>query len=176
MYNAYSDEGNRSSMLRSGIWEESKNPKSCLKAKRRAGQLAYAQTIPAHRLTTPLRILRSSDRFLQRRMSLLPLPQKVCSNRSLRFLDYTIRKCYCLNRLINVEVARLVGFRYEKSSDRALLLEAIYSLTSVLKSSENRPISTKILRGWRMARGAFGRGLVKLKVPDTDIRAGGALV
>ena len=34
----------------------------------------------------------------------------------------------------------------------------------------------RILRGWRMARGAFGRALVKLKVPDTDVRAGGALV
>ena len=27
-----------------------------------------------------------------------------------------------------------------------------------------------------MAKGAFGRGLVKLKVPDTDVRADGALV
>ena len=26
-----------------------------------------------------------------------------------------------------------------------------------------------------MARGAFGRGLVKLKVPDTDVRAGSFL-
>ena len=59
---------------------------------------------------------------------------------------------------------------------RLLPLAAIYSLTSVLKSSENSPISRKILRGWRMARGAFGRGLVKLKVPDTDVRADGALV
>ena len=63
-----------------------------------------------------------------------------------------------------------------KPSGRALLLEAIYSLTSVLKKIENSPISTKILQGWRMARGAFGRALVKLKVPDTDVRAGGALV
>ena len=163
-------------MLRSGIWEGSKNPKSCLMAKWRAGQLAFAQTIPAHRLTTPLRLLRSSDRFLQRRMSLLPLPQKVYLNCPIRFLDCTNRTCYCLNRLINVEVARLVDFRYEKSSGRALLLKAIYSLTSVLKSSENSPISRKILRGWRMARGAFGRGLVKLKVPDTNVRADGALV
>ena len=73
-------------------------------------------------------------------------------------------------------MARLVDFRCEKPSGRALLLEAIYSLTSVLKSSENSPISTKILQGWRMARGAFGGGLVKLKVPDTDVRADGALV
>ena len=65
---------------------------------------------------------------------------------------------------------------FGKASGRALLLTAIYSLTSVLKISENIPISKKILRGWRMARGAFGRGLVKLKVPDTDVRAGGALV
>ena len=59
---------------------------------------------------------------------------------------------------------------------RLFLVAAIYSLTSEIKSPENSPISRKILRGWRMARGAFGRGLVKLKVPDTDVRAGGALV
>ena len=73
-------------------------------------------------------------------------------------------------------MARIEGFRLRKPSGRALLLEAIYSLTSVLKKIENSPISAKILQGWRMARGAFGRGLVKLKVPDTDVRAGGALV
>ena len=93
-WKSYSDEGNRRYMLRSGIWEESKNPKSCLTAKRRAGQLAFAQTIPAHRLTTPLRLLRSSDRFLQRRMSLLPLPQKVYLNRPLRFLHISSQKCH----------------------------------------------------------------------------------
>ena len=73
-------------------------------------------------------------------------------------------------------MARLEDFPLRKSSGRALLLTAIYSLTSVLKISENSPISKKILREWRMARGAFGRELVKLKVPDTDVRAGGALV
>ena len=61
-------------------------------------------------------------------------------------------------------------------SSRALLLKAIYSLSSGLKKPENSLISRKFLRRWRMARGAFGRGLVKLKVPDTDVRAGGALV
>ena len=45
-----------------------------------------------------------------------------------------------------------------------------------LEKPENSPISRKVLRGWRMARGAFGRALVKLKVPDTDVRADGALV
>ena len=125
-YNTYSDEGNRRYMLRSGIWEESKNPKRCLRAKRRAGQLAYAQTIPAHRLTTPLRILRSSDRFLQRRMSLLSLPQKVYLNRPLRFLGCTKGKCYRLNRLINVEVARLEDYRLRKVfRPRLLSLAAI---------------------------------------------------
>ena len=73
-------------------------------------------------------------------------------------------------------MARLKDIDFGNPSGRALLLEAIYSLTSVLKSSENSPISTKILREWRMARGAFGRVLVKLKVPDTDVRADGALV
>ena len=65
---------------------------------------------------------------------------------------------------------------FEKPSGRALLLEAIYALTSVLEKTENSPISRHILQGWRMARGAFGRGLGKLKVPDTDVRADGALV
>ena len=73
-------------------------------------------------------------------------------------------------------MARLEDSWLRKSSGRALLLKAIYSLTYALKKPENSPISTKILRGWRMARGAFGRGLVKLKVPDTDVRADGALV
>ena len=73
-------------------------------------------------------------------------------------------------------MARLGAIDFKNSSGRALLLEAIYSLTSVLKSSENSPISTKILRGGRMAMGAFGRALVKLKVPDTDVRADGVLV
>ena len=45
-----------------------------------------------------------------------------------------------------------------------------------LEKLRKQPHFEKILRGWRMARGAFGRGLVKLKVPDTDVRAGGALV
>ena len=74
-------------------------------------------------------------------------------------------------------MARPEGFQDRKSfRPRLLLVAAIYSVTSGLQSPENSPISRKILRGWRMARGAFGRGLVKLKVPDTDVRAGGALV
>ena len=73
-------------------------------------------------------------------------------------------------------MARLEGFPLQKSSGRALLLEAIYSLSSDLKKSRKQPLFEKILRGWRMARGAFGRGLVKLKVLDTDVRAGRALV
>ena len=121
-WKSYSDEGNRRYMLRSGIWEGSKNPKSCLSAKRRAGQLADAQTIPARRLTTPLRLLRSSDRFLQRRMSLLPLPQKAYLYRPLRFLPFSTGKCYCLNRLKTWKMARLGDFPLRKSSGRACFL------------------------------------------------------
>ena len=44
------------------------------------------------------------------------------------------------------------------------------------KRPKTGTILKRILRGWRMARDAFGRALVKLKVPDTDVRAGGALV
>ena len=73
-------------------------------------------------------------------------------------------------------MARLEGFSLRKSSGRALLLEAIYSLTSVLKNLENSPISRKILRGWRMATGAFGRELVKVEAAVTDVRADGGIV
>ena len=45
-----------------------------------------------------------------------------------------------------------------------------------LRKPRKQPHFEKILRGWRMARGAFGRELVKLKVPDTDVRTDGALV
>ena len=128
---------------------------------------------PLNNISLPLRFSADSSKVISPGCL---LPQKVYSNRPLRFLGCTKGKCYRLNRLINVEVARLGDFPLRKSSGRALLLEATYSLTSVLKKLENSPISTKILRGWRMARGAFGRGLVKLKVPDTDVRADGALV
>ena len=73
-------------------------------------------------------------------------------------------------------MARLEGFPLRKSSGRALLLEAIYSLTSVLTKSENSPISKKILRGGRMAMDDFGRVLVKLRVPARDVRADGGIV
>ena len=43
----------------------SKGLKKCLNAKRHSGQLAFAQTIPSHRLTTFSHSLRSSIGFLQ---------------------------------------------------------------------------------------------------------------
>ena len=64
----------------------------------------------------------------------------------------------------------------EEPFGRACCLCSYIFINFRLKNLENSPISRKILRGWRMARGAFGRALVKLKVPDTDVRAGGALV
>ena len=65
-------------MLRSGIWEESNWSKRGLKAKRRAGQLADAHTIPAHRLTTSFRPVRYSNRFLQSHISRLsPSPESI---------------------------------------------------------------------------------------------------
>ena len=73
-------------------------------------------------------------------------------------------------------MARLEDSWLRKSSGRALLSKAIYSLTSVLKNPENYPISRKILRGWRMATGAFGRELVKVEAAVTDVRADGGIV
>ena len=163
-------------MLRSGIWEESKKPKSCLTAKRRAGQLADAQTIPARPLnntSSPSKIFRQ----IPPKAHVPPAPPSESISQSSAPLPALFNQEMLLTKqAVNAVMARLEGFSLRKSSGRALLLEAIYSLISGLESSENSPISTKILRGWRMGRGAFGRGLVKLKVPDTDVRAGGALV
>ena len=137
----------------------------------------FAQTSPARRLTTPLRLLRSSDRFLQSHISRLsPSPESVLQP-SAPLPAHSQTEMLLTKQAENAVMARLEGYRHRKAfRPRLLPSAAIYSLTSVLKSSENSPISTKILRGWRMARGAFGRGLVKLKVPDTDVRADGALV
>ena len=124
-------------MLRSGIWEESKKPKSCLRAKRRAGQLADAQTIPARRLTTPLRLLRSSDRFLQSHISRLsPSPESVLQP-SAPLPAHFQTEVLLTKQTENAEVARLRAFRLQKPSVRALLLEAIYSLASCPKLLEN---------------------------------------
>ena len=144
----YSLKEDSRSIFRSGIWEESKNPKSCLIAKRRAGQLAYAQTIPAHRLTTPLRLLRSSDRFLQSHISLLsPSPESVLQP-SAPLPAHSLTEVLLPKWAENAVMARLESYRLRKSfRPRLLSLTAIYSLTSVLKNLENSPISKKFLRG-----------------------------
>ena len=121
-WKSYSDEGNRSYMLRSGIWEESKNPKSCLRAKRRAGQLAYAQTIPAHRLTTPLCLLRSSDRFLQSHISRLsPFPESVLQP-SAPLPAHSLTEVLLPKWAENAVMAWLRAFRLQKPSGRACCL------------------------------------------------------
>ena len=113
-------------MLRSGIWEESKNPKSCLMAKRRAGQLAYAQTIPAHRLTTSFRPVRYSNRFLQSHISRLsPFPESVLQP-SAPLPVHSLTEVLLPKWAENAVMARLVGFRYEKPSGRACCLWKLY--------------------------------------------------
>ena len=73
-------------------------------------------------------------------------------------------------------MARLEGFRLRKPSGRATLTEAYKFINLRLQKIRKQPHFEKILQGWRMTRGAFGRELVKLKVPDPDVRADGALV
>ena len=73
-------------------------------------------------------------------------------------------------------MARLEGFPLQKSSGRALLLAALIFINFCLEKLRKQPYFENNSAGRRMARGAFGRGLVKLKVPDTDVRADGALV
>ena len=76
----------------------------------------------------------------------------------------------------NAEVARLEDYQDQKSFRPRLTSGSYIFINFCLGKNRKQPHFEKILWGWRMARGAFGRGLVKLKVPDTDVRADGALV
>ena len=78
--------------------------------------------------------------------------------------------------MINVEVARLEGHRFREPFRPRLTSGSYIFINFCLEKLRKQPHFEKILRGWRMARGAFGRELVKLKVSDTDVRADGALV
>ena len=123
--------GDSRSIFRSGIWEESKNPKSCLRTKRRAGQLAFAQTIPAHRLTTPLRLLRSSDRFLQSHISLLsPSPESVLQPSAPLPRLYK-REMLLPKQAENAVMARLEGYRLRNAFRPRLTFES-YLFTDFL--------------------------------------------
>ena len=73
-------------------------------------------------------------------------------------------------------MARLEDYQDQKSFRPRLTSGSYIFINFRLEKNRKQPYFEKILREWRMARGAFGRGLVKLKVPDTDVRAGGALV
>ena len=59
-------------MLRSGIWENSKNPKSCLKTKRRAGQLFHSNNpcAPLNNTSSPSKIFRQ----IPPKAHVLPVP------------------------------------------------------------------------------------------------------
>ena len=81
---------------------------------------------------------------------------------------------------------RLKDFRLPSAFTNALLLYFIIlkckkeqlfsSSTPVCKTSENRVDSQMYSAGMEDGEGLRSRGLVKLKVPDTDVRAGGTLV
>ena len=64
----------------------------------------------------------------------------------------------------------------ENPSGRALLLATLIFINFRLEKLRKQPYFEKNSVGMEEGEGAFGRGLVKLKVPDTDVRAGGALV
>ena len=113
----------------------------------------FAQTSPARRLTTSLCHLRFSADSSKVTSPGCPLSPESILKPSAPLPAHSRTEVLLPKQAENAEVARLVGFRYEKSSGRALLLEAIYSLTSVLKNSENSPISRKFCGdgGWRGA-------------------------
>ena len=73
-------------------------------------------------------------------------------------------------------MARLEDYQDQKSFRPRLTFESYIFIKFRLEKTRKQPHFEKDSAGRRMAAGAFGRGLVKLKVPDTDVRADGALV
>ncbi len=144
--------------------------KSALRATR------FAQTIPARRLTTSLRPQDFQRIPPKSHLPAVPFPRKFTQtvrSASCAFPDGSVT---ALNRLKRTTGAACRLSITKVFRPRLLLVAAIYSLTPGLKSPENSPISRKILRGWRMATGAFGRGLGKLEIAAADVRAGGEIV
>ncbi len=135
-----------------------------------------AQTIPARRLTTSLHPKDFQRIPPESHLPAVPFPRKYAQTIRPASCAFPVGSVIALNRL-----KRTTGAAWRLSitkvfRPRLLLLTAIYSLTPALKGPENSPISRKILREWRMATGAFVRGLEKLEAAAADVRAGGEIV
>ena len=155
----YSGEGGSRSIFRSGIWEESKNPKSCLIAKRCAGQLADAQTIPARRLTTPLRLLRSSGRFLQSHISRLsPSPESVLQP-SAPLPAHSLTEVLLPKWAENAVMARLEDYRFRKASRPRFTSGSYIFINFRLVKSRKQPYFKKNSAGMEDGEGCLRKGI-----------------
>ena len=68
------------------------------------------------------------------------------------------------------------AFNYESLPAAPAAFGSYIFINFRLEKPRKQPISTKILRRWRMAMDDFGRVLVKLRVPARDVRADGGIV
>ena len=92
-------------------------------------------------------------------MSLLPLPQKVYLNRPLRFLHCLNGKWYCLNRLINVEVARLEDYRLRKVFRPRLTSGSYIFINFRLEKPRKQPYFDKDSAGMEDGDGRLRKGI-----------------
>ena len=119
----------------------SKGLKKCLNAKRHSGQLAFAQTIPSHRLTTFFHSLKKFQR--------IPPKSHGPHLSALRKCIQSVRFASCMlhagssvkqNRRENRETARLGSFTICKAFRRAFVTVAILLLSSHMNRAENRTL------------------------------------
>ena len=105
----------------------SKGLKKCLNAKRHSGQLAFAQTIPSHRLTTFFHPLRSSSRFLQSHMPhTSPHPERFIKTSASLPLHFLPEAQWSKTGGKTVKQRGLKGLPFIKPSGRAFVFLSLF--------------------------------------------------
>ena len=136
----------------------------------------FAQTSPARRLTTSLCPLRFSADSSKVTSPGCPLSPESILQPSAPLPAYSQTEVLLTKQADKRRSGAALGLSDMKPFQPRLTSGSYIFINFRLKKTRKQPHFEKILRGWRMARGAFGRGLGKLKVPDTNVRADGALV
>ena len=92
---------------------KSNRPKSCLRTKQHGEQLASLRQVSPHCLTTSLRPQDFQQILPKSHLPAVSFPQKAYSNRPLRFLRISCRKCYCPKQAVKRNWRGLRAFRCE---------------------------------------------------------------
>ena len=120
-----------------------------------------AQTSPARRLTTPLRLLRSSDRFLQSHISLLSSSSESVLQSSAPLPAHSQTEVLLPKWAENAVMARLEGYRLRKSFRPRLAFGSYIFINFRLEKSRKQPHFNKNSAGMEDGEGRLRKGISK---------------